>query len=120
EPTFEQGVEGLGQACREYNSYGIGAVRDPFVSPDQLLIYQALWERGELTVRSRIMLSPMATTVEERMAHVAGFAGRSGFGDDLLKLWGLKFVLDGGAEAGALDQPYANNPHYRGHLLWSA
>ena len=53
------------------------------------------------------------------MAQVAGFAGRSGFGDDLLKLWGLKFVLDGGAEGGALDQPYANNPHFRGHLLWS-
>ena len=53
------------------------------------------------------------------MAIIEGFGVRSGFGDDLLKLWGLKFVLDGGAEGGALDEPYMNNPSYRGHLLWN-
>lgn len=116
--TFEQAVEGLRLACQTYNSYGIGAVRDPMVTRDQMNIYQTLWEQGQLTVRSRIMLSPLARTIEERMANIEGFGVRSGFGDDLLKLWGLKFVLDGGAEGGALDQPYLNNPNYRGHLLW--
>jgi hypothetical protein len=33
-------------------------------------------------------------------------------------LWGLKFLLDGGVEAGALEQPYADRPGYRGELLW--
>jgi predicted amidohydrolase YtcJ len=28
------------------------------------------------------------------------------------------FVLDGGPEGGALDQPYANDPTYTGHLNW--
>jgi predicted amidohydrolase YtcJ len=116
--TFEQTVEDLRLACQEYNSHGIGAVRDPMVMRDQMGIYQTLWERGELTVRSRIMLSPLARTLAERTANIEGFGVRSGFGDDLLKLWGLKFVLDGGAEGGALDQPYLNNPGYRGHLLW--
>jgi predicted amidohydrolase YtcJ len=118
-PTFEQMVEGLRLACREYNSYGIGAVRDPMVMRDQVPVYQTLWEQDELTVRSRLMLSPMAATLAERMAIIEGFGVRSGFGDELLKLWGLKFVLDGGAEGGALDEPYANNPGYRGHLLWN-
>ena len=117
--TFEQMVEGLKLACREYNSYGIGIVRDPMVMRDQVAVYQALWEQGELTVRSRLMLSPMAPTVAERMAIIEGFGVHSGFGDDLLKLWGLKFVLDGGAEGGALDEPYVNNPGYCGHLLWN-
>jgi predicted amidohydrolase YtcJ len=72
-----------------------------------------------LTVRSQLMLAPLADTLEERMAMIEGFGFRSGFGDDLLKLWGLKFVLDGGAEGGALDEPYVNNPSYRGHLLWN-
>ncbi len=116
--TFDQTVEGLRLACQEYNSHGIGAVRDPMVMRDQMGIYQTLWERGELTVRSRIMLSPLARTIAERIANIEGFGVRSGFGDDLLKLWGLKFVLDGGAEGGALDEPYLNNPGYRGHLLW--
>ncbi len=117
--TPEQMMEGLRLACREYNAYGIGTVRDPMVMRDQLPVYQALWEQGELTVRSRLMLAPLADTLAERMAIIEGFGFHSGFGDDFLKLWGLKFVLDGGAEGGALDEPYVNNPGYRGHLLWN-
>ena len=83
----EQLIEGLRPACREYNAYGIGTVRDPWVAREQVPVYQALWERGELTVRSRLMLAPMAATQEERMAIIEGFGVRSGFGDDLLKLW---------------------------------
>src|SRR5436190_20780107 len=61
----------------------------------------------------------MAATLEKSMTIIEGFGFRSGFGDDFLKLWGLKFGLDGGAEGGALDEPYVNNPGYRGHLLWN-
>ena len=43
---------------------------------------------------------------------------RSGFGDDWLRIWGLKFVMDGGVEGGALEQPYANDPANSGHLNW--
>jgi predicted amidohydrolase YtcJ len=117
--TPEQLVEGLKLACRAYNTSGIGTVRDPWVAREQVPVYQALWERGELTVRSRLMLAPMAATLEKSMALIEGFGFGSGFGDDLLKLWGLKFGLDGGAEGGALDEPYVNNPGYRGHLLWN-
>lgn len=117
--TPEQMMEGLQLACREYNAYGIGAVRDPMVMRDQIAVYQALWEQGELTVRSRLMLAPLADTLAERMAIIEGLGVHSGFGDDFLKLWGLKFILDGGAEGGALDEPYVNQPGYRGHLLWN-
>ena len=117
--TPEQLVEGLRHACRAYNAYGIGTVRDPWVAREQMSVYQALWEQGELTVRSRLMLAPQAATLEKSMAIIEGFGVRSGFGDDFLKLWGLKFGLDGGAEGGALDEPYLNNAGYRGHLLWN-
>jgi predicted amidohydrolase YtcJ len=117
--TPEQLVEGLRLACQAYNACGIGTVRDPWVMREQIPVYQALWEQGELTVRSRLMLAPQAATLEKSMAIIEGFGFRSGFGDDFLKLWGLKFGLDGGAEGGALDEPYLNNPGYRGHLLWN-
>jgi predicted amidohydrolase YtcJ len=117
--TPEQMVEGLRGACRAYNASGIGTVRDPWVMREQVPVYQAIWEQDELTIRSRLMLAPMAGTLAESMAIIEGFGVRSGFGDDLLKLWGLKFGLDGGAEGGALDDPYVNNPGYRGHLLWN-
>jgi predicted amidohydrolase YtcJ len=44
---------------------------------------------------------------------------RSGFGDDLLKIWGLKSLMDGGPFAAALDQPYANNPTSSGTPFWN-
>lgn len=119
--TFAQMAEGLKQACQTYHAYGIGAVRDPLVTREQMRIYQALWERGELTVRSRILLAagfgPAKSS--ELIAQIDGLGVRSGFGDDLLKIWGLKFGLDGGAEGAALDEPYINRPQFHGHLLWA-
>jgi predicted amidohydrolase YtcJ len=43
-----------------------------------------------------------------------------GEGDEWLRMWGLKFVIDGGVENAALDQPYANRPDYHGELQWEA
>ena len=117
-PPFEQQVQGLRQACQVYNALGIGTVRDPIVTRDQLLVYQALWERDGLTVRSRPMFQIAQGTVAEQLADIASLGVRSGFGDDLLKIWGLKTLMDGGPAAAALDQPYANNPHYSGTPFW--
>ncbi|HEX6554241.1 MAG TPA: amidohydrolase [Ktedonobacteraceae bacterium] len=117
-PPFEQQVQDLRQACQLYNSYGIGTVRDPIVTRDQLLVYQALWERGELTVRSRPMFLIPQGTVAEQIADIANLGVRSGFGDDLLKIWGLKTLMDGGPFAAALDQPYVNNPTSSGNPFW--
>jgi predicted amidohydrolase YtcJ len=115
---FEEQVRNLQQACQLYNACGIGAVRDPIVTRDQMLIYQALWERGGLTVRSRVMYLCPTGVVAERIADIASLGVRSGFGDDLLKIWGLKSLMDGGPFAGALDQPYANNPNSSGNPFW--
>ncbi|MGZ3598509.1 MAG: amidohydrolase family protein [Ktedonobacterales bacterium] len=43
---------------------------------------------------------------------------RSGFGDDWLRIWRLKVVLDGGPEGAALDQPFTSDPTAQGHLNW--
>ncbi|HEX6556834.1 MAG TPA: amidohydrolase [Ktedonobacteraceae bacterium] len=117
-PPFEQQVQDLRQACQLYNSYGIGTVRDPIVTRDQMLVYQALWERGELTVRSRPMFLFSPSSVAQQIADITSLGVRSGFGDDLLKIWGLKTLMDGGPFAAALDQPYVNNPTSSGNPFW--
>ncbi|HEX6554800.1 MAG TPA: amidohydrolase [Ktedonobacteraceae bacterium] len=117
-PPFEQQVQDLRQACQLYNSYGIGTVRDPIVTRDQMLVYQALRERGGLTVRSRTMFLFSPGVVAEQIADITSLGVRSGFGDDLLKIWGLKTLMDGGPLAAALDQPYANNPTSSGNPFW--
>jgi predicted amidohydrolase YtcJ len=43
---------------------------------------------------------------------------KPGAGEGLLRVWGLKFVLDGGVEAAALTSPYADRPGYLGELMW--
>jgi predicted amidohydrolase YtcJ len=120
---FEQRVQDLQNACALYNSYGIGSVRDPIVTRDQMLVYQALKERGGLTVRSRTMFlvqPPQGPdgSVADRIADITSLGVRSGFGDDLLKIWGLKSLMDGGPAAAALDQPYADNPNNSGRPFW--
>lgn len=117
-PPFEQQMQDLRQACQLYNSYGIGTVRDPIVTRDQFLVYQELWERGELTVRSRPMFLFSPGAVAEQIADITSLGIRSGFGDDFLKIWGLKTLMDGGPFAAALDQPYANNPNSSGTPFW--
>ncbi len=116
---FEQQVASIEQASKAYAAVGLGAVRDPIVMRDDLPLYQAAQERGGLSTRCRLMLliSP-AGSVADRIKHIEGYGVRSGFGDDWLRLWGLKFVIDGGPEGGALDAPYANDPTHTGHLNW--
>jgi predicted amidohydrolase YtcJ len=116
-PT-EQLAENLRQACMVYNSLGIGAVRDPIVSRDEFLAYQLLRERGELTVRCQVMFLMPRGPVDSIIADIASLGVRSGFGDDWLRVWGLKTHMDGGAEGAALDQPYIDAPTYSGNLYW--
>ena len=57
-------------------------------------------------------------TADQAIALIDGLGARSGFGDDWLRIWGLKFVMDGGVEGAAMEQPYASDPGNSGHLNW--
>lgn len=116
--STEQLAENLKQACQVYNALGIGAVRDPIVSRDEFLAYQLLRERGELTVRCQVMFLMPRGPVASIIADIASLEVRSCFGDDWLRIWGLKTHMDGGAEGAALDQPYTDAPTYSGNLYW--
>jgi predicted amidohydrolase YtcJ len=121
--SFEEQVAGLQRASAVFSGLGMGTVRDPLVQRDDLLLYQAVWERGALALRCRpmvVVLPPGAGgSVADRIALVQGLGVRSGFGDDWLRLWGLKFVMDGGVEGAALEQPFAAGPAGTGHLNWA-
>jgi len=86
---------------------------------DELLAYQDAADAKALSVRVRPMIRVGAElSTEEALRLVRGLGARSGFGDDWLRLWGLKFVMDGGVEGAALQQPYAGDPANSGHLNW--
>jgi len=116
---IEEQIAGVEQSCRMFTASGIGTVRDPVVSPEGMRLYQAAAEAGRLSLRVRPMLLMFPSgSVAARIAQIEGFAMRSGFGNEWLKVWGLKFVMDGGPEGGALDEPYVTDASFRGHLNW--
>jgi predicted amidohydrolase YtcJ len=118
--TQAQQADLLARQCQLYNRRGIGVVRDPGLVPDEVAVYQAVADRGELTTRTRLMFWVMPqATVADTLAYVDSLpAPGSVSGDGGLGIWGLKMGMDGGVEGGFLCQPYANNPSFRGHAFW--
>ena len=112
-------VEGLARSSAAYAALGVGTIREAMINTDELLAYQDAAEQHKLSVRVRPMIRVgNELTGDQAIALIDGLGARSGFGDDWLRIWGLKFVMDGGVEGGALEQPYANDPANSGHLNW--
>jgi len=117
-------VTGLDAASRRYASHGLGTVRDPMVTPKEWQAYVRAQAEGLLSVRSNVMIGSSgaairaAGSVDAYLDSLEAQDIRPGAGEKRLRLWGLKFLLDGGVEAAALSQPYNDRPGYRGELLW--
>jgi predicted amidohydrolase YtcJ len=116
-----QRIEELRLASLDYAAHGITTVRDAFVNEDELPLLRAAQERGALSVRVRAMVgypgfaSRGASDMSRWIDRVAAAANS---GDDALRIWGLKFVLDGGAENGATEEHYVGQPEFSGQLIW--
>jgi predicted amidohydrolase YtcJ len=104
-------VEGVRLACQAYNRAGLTSVCEHGASLQAVAAYQGLWARGELTVRGylHVMLDPTWSLAEmdDFMGHLAFTAG-PGFGDDWLRVAGLKVYVDGGVGIGTalMREPY--------------
>lgn len=115
--TFAERVEGLARCCRLFNAHGIASARDPGIATDDFAVYQHLWAAGALTVRSEVMLRLDEGWPPERMrAELDRWGLRTGFGDDLLTVGGVKMFVDGRIEDAALCEPYDNDPAWTGAL----
>jgi hypothetical protein len=124
-PLPEQAlISGLAQASADYAANGLAAVRDAAVTPPQWHAYVRAQAAGQLSVRSHAMMitTPAAIaaagSVDTYLDSLEGQGIKPGAGEGLLRVWGLKFVLDGGVEAAAMTRPYADRPGYLGELMW--
>ncbi|WP_406194619.1 amidohydrolase [Kitasatospora sp. NBC_01560] len=120
-PAPAERIEGLRAASADYAATGIGTVRDCLVPVEDLEVLRAARAAGVLAVRVRALVSGFAARTP---AQVDALLDRmdawraAGEDDDLLRVWGVKFGIDGGFEAGALEEPYQGQPCYHGRLLW--
>ena len=102
--THSEVIEGIKLVMKEYNSYGIVGVSEPgvYVGPSSYRPYYELWSNGDLTLRVRLLLrATKPEQIEDFSTHLY-----QGFGDDMLKISGIKMLLDGGVETAFLKEPY--------------
>lgn len=119
EPSLEQRVEALDKASRVYLSYGITSILDPGLYPAEMQAYQTAYLRGKLHIRANLMPSwhgfreeEIEQTLDMRASQLGLF---SGFGDDWLRLGGLKMAVDGGTTSHTawMFQPFVGETEVR-------
>ncbi|MFI1911935.1 amidohydrolase [Nocardia sp. NPDC020380] len=117
--TPEQRIDGLRAATADYAAKGIGLVRDAMVPVDDLGILYRAQQQGALGVRVRAMASALgladADSVDALLDRLEQWRYLPG---PWLSVWGVKFGLDGGIEAGATRDPYACDHSFFGYLTW--
>ncbi len=91
------------------HSLGLTSVQTP-EEADKLAAWLALRERGELRLRVWAMLE------KDDLDAAIGLGLRAGFGDDWVRLGGLKLYADGalGSHTAEMLEPYADDPANRG------
>lgn len=117
-PAEEQ-AKLLKQFMQQLNHYGVVGVVEPGLNPAQLAIYERLRADGDITVRTHALYRMQSE------ADVDAFLEkyRPGQGDDLFRIDGVKYLLDGGVEGAYLNAPYQivegeqPDPEYRRVLL---
>jgi predicted amidohydrolase YtcJ len=100
EPTEDELVAQIEAACRSYNAVGITAVGEPGLWPRELRAFQRAAREGKLTVRTDVELAGWGFGQPEDeiglRERFEGLGVGGGFGDDLLRLEGIKLMPDGG------------------------
>ncbi len=110
DPTEAEMIEAIKAAMRYAAENGVTSVQDMSASPEVLGVYQTLLARGELSVR---VSGHQPLAAWERLA-AAGI--RANFGNDKLKIGGLKGFADGslGSTTALFFQPYLDAPNTSG------
>lgn len=106
--NLEERLADLQQEQRLYNSLGLTSVRVPGVSLAQMRDYEELARRGDMTVRTSVLIRwDRRTPAEQFRSQLEQWPVRSRFGNEWLMLDGVKLGVDGGYEGGWMREPYA-------------
>ena len=105
-------IDGMENALK----YGVTTLGFVSCSPKSLFLLQTLYMmRGSLPTRIRVYLEP------ETLPHLKALGISRGFGNEYLKIMGIKILADGslGARTAWLTKPYADDPKNLGTSLIS-
>lgn len=112
-------ISGIRVASSQYAATGIGTVRDCAVSLDDYATLLAARSQGALKTRVRALIAALGFSRTREVEHLLDGMEDHRYGaDPWLRVWGVKFMLDGGLEAGATEEPYACDHTFNGTLMW--
>jgi hypothetical protein len=109
-PNEDEIAEAVRAAMRYAAENGVTSVQDMSASPDVFAVYQKLLSRNELTVR---IYAHQPLSAWQRLAAVGA---RAAFGNDKLRIGGLKGFADGslGSTTALFFEPYLDAPNTAG------
>ena len=119
--THDDRVAALGESMRRYNAVGTTSVYEGHgVAAAVVGAYRELHERGEMTVRSHLVVSPtwrawQSLTIESAMSRIAGVAD-AGPGDDMLSIDGV-YVEVGSSVQDDARAAAGSNPGWAGYSV---
>lgn len=112
EKTRDDLTRGFRLAQHKYNSWGVTTIHDMSTRGADLRLYQALLDEGNLTMRLRPWFWAIQANYRDGVLSEALTTGiTSGFGNDMLKIQGVKFMLDGsvGGRTAAVAEPFEDS-----------
>ncbi len=131
-PTYEEKIQHLKSTIQDFHRLGLTSIIDPWINLDELKIYQDLLSAGEMTMRTKILLTgpPLAgaITTEQIGAGPEGVSSQVGLSDkdkEMLRIDGIKTILDTGVQGTYFRDPYElipgeqEDPEWRGWLSMS-
>lgn len=121
----EDRVRAIAKAMKEYNAAGITSVVEPAADLEDIATYYELWSKDQLTVRVMPLIQiDTSAKIQEIEGQIRTWAslgavipqGKTGFGDDMFRIGGLKIVADGGMtiRTAKVREPYVGDPNYYG------
>lgn len=105
----------------QQNALGLTSIREPWLSPEQMRVYQALWRKNQLTIRVSMGITAFGSTPSEELESTLSTWGvGTRFGDDWLRLDCVgELQVDGSVQNSYLRAPYQNSTS-NGYLLAGA
>ena len=116
--TYDELVEGIRQLSKLFVSAGITCFYDSYFPRGHLGVeswiraYQEILSNNELPLRIRLDIN------DQWMTHVEKLGLLPGFGNDMLKIGGIKIAVDGAISGftAAVAEPYLHKPNYYGMM----
>ena len=115
--TLEQLKQGMELALKILAKNGVTTIGDMSAQPEGFRIYQQLHKENRLTARVRLWPVAKKTITGNGMLDDLYAAGiESGFGDEMVSVQGVKYVLDGSVsgKTAAITEPYYKDPTANG------